>query len=460
MWNALRERFASHAVKAAAQHAAPTVAESAAASSSAAAANVSAAASAASATTPAADPAVTSETAALETDDAMLSRTATRVAAAARTAGAARAFSASPAAAQEYTISLKSTFDLHRIESADGPRSEVTISQDRLVQMYKDMVVMRRMETAADALYKQKMIRGFCHLNIGQEAVSVGMEHALTRDDAIITAYRCHGFAMMRGGSVASILAELMGRKDGITKGKGGSMHMFAHNFYGGNGIVGAQVPVGAGVAFAQNYLGHPNITFALYGDGAANQGQVFEAYNMAKLWNLPVIFGCENNRYGMGTAANRAAASTDYFTRGDFVPGVRINGMDVLAVFEAARWGKEYATSGNGPLVFEFATYRYGGHSMSDPGTTYRTREEIQHMRSTRDPIMGLKSVILEVEAATEADLKVIDKQAKEDVDKAVDEAKASPEPAVEEMWTEIYVKGTEPESLRGLTPDQIHRY
>ncbi|ORZ39035.1 dehydrogenase E1 component-domain-containing protein [Catenaria anguillulae PL171] len=392
----------------------------------------------------------------------MFARTST-LAAPAAALRASRTFATTVprAAGQEYTIPLKSTFDLHLIDPEQGPKSSVTISQSALMQMYKDMVLMRRMETAADALYKQKMIRGFCHLNIGQEAVSVGIEHALTKDDAIITAYRCHGFAMMRGGSVMSILAELMGRKDGITKGKGGSMHMFSHNFYGGNGIVGAQVPVGAGIAFAQQYLAHKNCTISLYGDGAANQGQIFEAYNMAKLWNLPVIFACENNRYGMGTAAHRAAASTNYFTRGDFVPGVRINGMDVLAVYEATRWGKEYTVEKNaGPLVYEFATYRYGGHSMSDPGTTYRTREEIQHMRSTRDPIMGLKNVVLEVEAATEAELKAIDKEAKEAVDKAVEEAKASPEPAMEELWTEIYVKGSEVPSLRGLTADEVHRF
>ncbi|KNE72363.1 pyruvate dehydrogenase (acetyl-transferring) E1 component, alpha subunit [Allomyces macrogynus ATCC 38327] len=374
---------------------------------------------------------------------------------------ARRAFSATAAsrAGETVTIPLKSTYDLHKIDPAEGPRDSVTLPKTELIDMYKNMVLMRRMETAADALYKQKLIRGFCHLNIGQEAVSVGIEHGITKDDAIITAYRCHGFVMMRGASVASILAELMGRKDGITKGKGGSMHMFAHNFYGGNGIVGAQVPVGAGIALAQQYLQHQNITFSLYGDGAANQGQVFEAYNMAKLWNLPVIFACENNRYGMGTSAARAAASTDYYTRGDYVPGVKINGMDVLAVWEATRWGKEYALSGKGPLVFEFATYRYGGHSMSDPGTTYRTREEIQHMRSTRDPIMGFKNVLLEHGITTEADLKVLDKEAKEHVDQAVEEAKASPEPALEEMWTEIYQKGTEPDTIRGCVPQEIIR-
>jgi pyruvate dehydrogenase E1 component alpha subunit len=255
-------------------------------------------------------------------------------------------------------------------------------------------------------------------------------------------------------------MIHIIGRRDGITKGKGGSMHMFAPNFYGGNGIVGAQVPVGAGIAFAQKYMEKPNVTLSLYGDGAANQGQVFEAYNMAKLWNLPCIFACENNRYGMGTAAARAAASVQYFTRGDYIPGLKINGMDVLAVYEAVRWGKQYATSGNGPLVFEFATYRYGGHSMSDPGTTYRTREEIQHMRSNRDPITGLRSVIIDYDVLKEVELKMIDKECKEEVDAAVEQAQASPEPDLKELWTEIYVKGTEPVSLRGRDSEEVHRY
>jgi pyruvate dehydrogenase E1 component alpha subunit len=230
---------------------------------------------------------------------------------------------------------------------------------------------------AADKLYKEKKIRGFCHLSIGQEAVATGIEHAVTKDDQIITAYRCHGFAHLRGGSVKSIIAELLGRRDGIAYGKGGSMHMFAKSFFGGNGIVGAQVPVGAGIAFAMKYMGRPNTTFALYGDGASNQGQVFEAYNMAKLWDIPVVFACENNKYGMGTSAARSSALTEYYKRGQYIPGLRVNGMDVLAVKQASAFAKEYTVSGKGPLVMEFVTYRYGGHSMSDPGTTYRVRRQ-----------------------------------------------------------------------------------
>lgn len=288
----------------------------------------------------------------------------------------------------------------------------------------------------------------------------VGIGAAIEKDDAIVTAYRCHGYTYIKGGTVKEILAELMGRTGGTSRGKGGSMHMFAHEFYGGNGIVGAQVPLGAGIAFAQKYLDKKNVTFALYGDGAANQGQVFEAYNMAKLWNLPAIFVCENNMYGMGTSAKRSSASTDYFKRAGYIAGIKVNGMDVLAVREACLYAKEWALSGKGPFLLEMVTYRYGGHSMSDPGTTYRTREEIQHMRSTNDPITGLKQRIIEAGFATENELKIIDKEARAQVDKEVEEAKASPEPPLKDFWTDIYYAGTEPDFLRGVDPTDLHHF
>ncbi|KAG0170249.1 alpha subunit of pyruvate dehydrogenase [Apophysomyces sp. BC1034] len=361
---------------------------------------------------------------------------------------------ASNGAEEKIKISLpESSFEMY---NAEKPNLEVEISKAELLDMYTKMTVMRRMEMAADGLYKAKKIRGFCHLCNGQEAVSVGMEAAITHTDHVITAYRCHGFTYVRGGSVKSILAELMGRRDGISKGKGGSMHMFSPSFYGGNGIVGAQVPLGAGIAFSQKYLGVPSVTFSLYGDGASNQGQVFEAYNMAKLWDLPCVFVCENNKYGMGTAANRSSASTKYFTRGDYIPGIYVNGMDAIAVYRACQWAKEWTTSGKGPLVMELATYRYGGHSMSDPGTTYRTREEIQHMRSTSDPITGMKQILMEHGIATEADLKAIDKEARKEVDEALKEAEASPEPDMSEFYTDIYIKGSEPPVIRGRVPSE----
>ncbi|CAI6334494.1 unnamed protein product [Periconia digitata] len=344
----------------------------------------------------------------------------------------------------------------------DPPSYTLNTTKSELKQMYYDMVAVRRMEMAADRLYKEKKIRGFCHLSTGQEAVAVGMEHGIEKSDHVITAYRCHGYAMMRGGTVKSIIGELLGRREGIAYGKGGSMHMFAPGFYGGNGIVGAQVPVGAGIAFAQQYENKKNVTLALYGDGASNQGQVFEAFNMAKLWNLPVIFSCENNKYGMGTAANRSSALTDYYKRGQYIPGLKINGMDVLAVKAATQFGKEWCAAGKGPLVYEFVTYRYGGHSMSDPGTTYRTREEIQRMRSTNDPIAGLKQKLLDWGVTSEEELKSIDKDARAKVDAEVAEAEKmdAPEPTGTTLYEDIYVRGSEPEFLRGRIPEENFYY
>ncbi|KAI2636362.1 dehydrogenase E1 component-domain-containing protein [Hypomontagnella submonticulosa] len=340
----------------------------------------------------------------------------------------------------------------------DPPPYTLDVTKKELKQMYYDMVLIRQMEMAADRLYKEKKIRGFCHLSTGQEAVAVGIEHSLTKEDDIITAYRCHGFALMRGGTVRSIIGELLGRREGIAYGKGGSMHMFTKGFYGGNGIVGAQVPVGAGLAFAHKYNNSKRAAVVLYGDGASNQGQVFEAFNMAKLWNLPALFGCENNKYGMGTAANRSSALTDYYKRGQYIPGLKVNGMDVLAVKAAVKYGKEWTESDNGPLVLEYVTYRYGGHSMSDPGTTYRTREEIQRMRSTNDPIAGLKQKILDWGVCSEDELKSIDKDARKHVNDevAVAEAMAVPETTPQILYEDIYVRGTEPQFMRGRTPDE----
>ncbi|RPA99967.1 hypothetical protein L873DRAFT_1805736 [Choiromyces venosus 120613-1] len=361
---------------------------------------------------------------------------------------------------KKFTVNLSNeSFESYMI---DGPSTELNVSKNELKKMYSDMVTIRRMEMAADKLYKEKKIRGFCHLSTGQEAVAAGIEHAITPDDQVITAYRCHGFALMRGASVKSIIAELLGRREGIAYGKGGSMHMFTKGFFGGNGIVGAQVPVGAGIGFAMKYLGRPNTTFALYGDGASNQGQVFEAYNMAKLWDIPVIFACENNKYGMGTSANRSSALTDYYKRGQYIPGLKVNGMDVLAVKQASAYAKEHTISGKGPMVMEFVTYRYGGHSMSDPGTTYRTREEVQRMRSTQDPIQGLKQKILEWGIVSEDELKQLDKEARTLVDNEVKKAEEAPvpDPTSKILFEDIYVPGSEPEFMKGRTLEETYYY
>jgi pyruvate dehydrogenase E1 component alpha subunit len=359
----------------------------------------------------------------------------------------------------------------------DPPPYSIEVTKKELKDMYREMVTIRQMEMAADRLYKEKKIRGFCHLSTGQEAVAVGIEHAINRKDDLITAYRCHGFAFMRGGTIRSIIGELLGRREGISYGKGGSMHMFTKGFYGGNGIVGAQVPVGAGLAFAHKYNESKTATVILYGDGASNQGQVFEAFNMAKLWKLPALFGCESeycrqwhagstivadshldNKYGMGTSAARSSALTDYYKRGQYMPGLKVNGMDVLAVKAAVKYGKQWTVEENGPLVLEYVTYRYGGHSMSDPGTTYRTREEIQRMRSTNDPIAGLKHKILDWGVADEDEVKSIDKEARSHVNEevAAAEAMAVPEPTAKILFEDIYVRGTEPQFIRGRTTDE----
>lgn len=261
-------------------------------------------------------------------------------------------------------------------------------------------------------------------------------------DDSCITSYRCHGWTHLMGVSLLGVLAELTGRQSGCARGKGGSMHMYTKNFYGGNGIVGAHIPLGAGIAFANHYYDKKNVCLALYGDGAANQGQIFEVFNMAKLWKLPVIFICENNGYGMGTSAERASANTDYYKRGDFVPGIWVNAMDVLAVREATRFAIEHCDSGKGPILMEAATYRYSGHSMSDPGTSYRSRDEIQEVRQTRDPITSLREMMVTNELASSEELKVMEIGIRADVDDAMKKAKADKEISVEELTADIYAK------------------
>ncbi len=312
------------------------------------------------------------------------------------------------------------------------------------MQYYKDMLLIRRFEEKAGQLYGMGLIGGFCHLYIGQEAVVVGMQSALQERDTVITAYRDHGHMLACGMSANGVMAELTGRKGGYSRGKGGSMHMFSREkgFYGGHGIVGATAPLGAGLAFAHKYRGDGGITTAYYGDGAANQGQIYEAYNMASLWKLPVIFIIENNKYGMGTSQARHAAG-DLSGRGDGydIPNEKVDGMDVLTVRAAALKAVEYVRAGNGPYILEFNTYRYRGHSMSDPGK-YRSKEEVENMRDQHDPIDNLKKIILDLGKYTDDDFKIIEKDVKAVVNESAEFAQQSPEPDASELWTDVLIE------------------
>jgi pyruvate dehydrogenase E1 component alpha subunit len=307
------------------------------------------------------------------------------------------------------------------------------------------MLLIRRFEEKAGQLYGMGLIGGFCHLYIGQEAVVVGLEAAAEQGDKRITSYRDHGHMLACGMNPDGVMAELTGRIGGYSKGKGGSMHMFSKekHFYGGHGIVAAQVPIGAGLAFSDKYNGTDRVTFAYFGDGAANQGQVYETFNMAALWKLPVIFVIENNQYAMGTAQKRSTSSPDIFTRGEAfgIAGQAVDGMNVLEVKAAGELAVKHCRAGKGPFILEVKTYRYRGHSMSDPAK-YRTREEVQKMREERDPIEYVRSLLLTGKHATEEDLKTIDKGIKKVVNASTDFAKESPEPDLSELWTDIYAQ------------------
>ncbi|HDZ80203.1 MAG TPA: pyruvate dehydrogenase (acetyl-transferring) E1 component subunit alpha [Roseobacter sp.] len=327
--------------------------------------------------------------------------------------------------------------------AAQKPTKKTNASAEELKAYYRDMLLIRRFEEKAGQLYGMGLIGGFCHLYIGQEAVVVGLEASAKDGDSRITTYRDHGHMLACGMNPDGVMAELTGREGGYSRGKGGSMHMFSKEkkFYGGHGIVGANVPLGAGIAFADKYKGNDNVTFTYFGDGAANQGQVYETFNMAALWKLPVIFVIENNQYAMGTSQQRSTSSAEIWERGKAfgIPGEAVDGMDVLAVKDAGERAVKHCRSGDGPYILEIKTYRYRGHSMSDPAK-YRTREEVQKMRDERDPIEQVRNILLENKHATEDDLKAIDKEIKKIVNDSAEFAKESPEPAAEELWTDIY--------------------
>jgi len=318
-------------------------------------------------------------------------------------------------------------------------------NSESLKKLYHDMLLIRRFEERAGQLYGMGLIGGFCHLYIGQEAIVVGLMGASKQGDKQITAYRDHGHMLAQDVDPKAVMAELTGRSTGLSRGKGGSMHMFSaeKKFYGGHGIVGAQVPIGTGLAFANKYRGNQAVCLTYFGDGAANQGQVYESFNMAELWKLPVVYVIENNQYAMGTSVARSSAVADFSKRGASfgIPGVTVDGMDVEAVQQAGLEAFEYCRSGKGPIILEMKTYRYRGHSMSDPAK-YRTREEVDEVRKTRDPIDHLRERLEKEGKLDEAKLKAIDAEVKTIVADAAEFARTSPEPDPAELYTDVYLE------------------
>jgi pyruvate dehydrogenase E1 component alpha subunit len=330
-----------------------------------------------------------------------------------------------------------------KIQTADGAAARIAeFSKEQELEAYYEMLLIRRFEEKAGQLYGMGLIGGFCHLYIGQEAVVIGMQMALKEGDDVITGYRDHGHMLACKMDPKGVMAELTGRRGGYSKGKGGSMHMFSKekHFYGGHGIVGAQVSLGTGLAFANRYRGNDNVSLTYFGDGAANQGQVYESFNMAALWKLPVIYIIENNRYAMGTSVQRSSAQTDFSKRGASfdIPGEQVDGMDVRAVKAAGDKAVKWCREGNGPYILEMMTYRYRGHSMSDPAK-YRTREEVEKVRGEQDPIEQVRGRLLQKKMATEDDLKKIDAKVRDIVNEASEFATHDSEPDPSELYTDI---------------------
>jgi pyruvate dehydrogenase E1 component alpha subunit len=324
-------------------------------------------------------------------------------------------------------------------------KNQEILNKDQEAHAYREMLLIRRFEEKTGQMYGMGLIRGFCHLYIGQEAIVVGMQMATKDGDQMITGYRDHGHMLACGMDPKGVMAELTGRRGGLSKGKGGSMHMFSKekHFYGGHGIVGSQVSLGTGIAFANHYRENGNVCLTYFGEGAANQGQVSESFNMAAVWKLPVVYVIENNGYAMGTSPSRGSAQTDYSKRGvSFgIPGEQVDGMDVRAVYAAGQKAIEHARSGKGPYILEMLSYRYRGHSMSDPAK-YRTREEVDQIREERDPIEQSRRRLLERWKVSEDELKAIDSQVREIVNEAAEFATQDPEPDTSELYTDILLQ------------------
>lgn len=344
-------------------------------------------------------------------------------------------------------------YEYHLLDAAKGVKLDCTISREEGLAWYTDMANIRRAEHSISHLYQAKMVRGFCHLCTGQEAIAVGIYNCLRPQDDVITSYRAHGYAYLMGGkNLEPLIAELIGAKTGFSKGKGGSVHIYTDRFYGGNGIVGAQIALGTGLAFAHQYKNDNGVTFTIYGDGAANQGQAYESYNMAKLWNLPVIYVVENNMYSMGTSVERSSANPNYFNTCVYIPGILIDGMDIFAVKNAVEFAIKFASEGNGPIILEMRTYRYFGHSMSDPGSTYRTRDEVAHTRKTRDPMLKLRQMLVGANLTTNEELNDIKKRIAEEQKPIVDKVKTHGPLGLEHVSADVLKKSLQ-DNIRGVT-------
>ncbi|QDZ02442.2 pyruvate dehydrogenase (acetyl-transferring) E1 component subunit alpha [Nitratireductor mangrovi] len=349
--------------------------------------------------------------------------------------------SAAPKRTKRPSAKTKAEAEIAAVAAIKTPKP-ANLTKEEELAAYRGMLLIRRFEEKAGQLYGMGFIGGFCHLYIGQEAVVTGLKMAMEDGDQMITAYRDHGHMLAMDMSPRGVMAELTGRRGGYSKGKGGSMHMFSKekNFYGGHGIVGAQVSLGTGLAFANQYRENKFVSLTFFGDGAANQGQVYESFNMASLWKLPVIYVIENNRYAMGTSVARSSAETDFSHRGiSFkIPGIQVDGMDVRAVKSAGEMALAHCRDGKGPIILEMMTYRYRGHSMSDPAK-YRSKDEVQKMRSEHDPIEQVKARMVEKGWASEDELKAIDKEVRDIVADAAEFAQTDPEPDVSELYTDI---------------------
>ncbi|KAH8271901.1 hypothetical protein KR044_009909, partial [Drosophila immigrans] len=351
-------------------------------------------------------------------------------------------------------VQLPIDFKLHRLDY--GPDKLVSLKQTEASLYYRQLLALRHLEAAADKLYQEQLVRGFCHLYTGQEACAVGVCAALRPQDNLIAGHRIHGWAYLRGISALGVLGELTGRASGCARGKGGSMHMYAERFYGGHGIVGAQISLGAGVALASKYLKQDAVCVAMYGDGGANQGQAFEAFNMAELWKLPVVFVCENNNYAMATSSWRASSNTNNYTRGDCLPGIWVDGQDVLAVRSALEFAIGYALQ-RGPLVVELCTYRYAGHSMSDCDSIYRSREEVQEVRLRHDAINRFQQLCLEQKLLDVEQFQAIALEVRRDIEQAVKAAKSDAELPLTHLWSDVYADTELRGRIRGVIGQQL---